>query len=456
VRFSQNSNYYFTLGEIDLVFHSATESYTFNLSNLYREFSEEEQRRKKKHQYEIKDTNVSYETEWDVMLSKIDTSYTTEKVMLSGDLLRGLAFNSLTNYSGHIVKYSTAENKLKISLEFNKDSTDLVKPRFNEGNNYVILFGLSADNAKRVMPYMLAKQMIFGMGKYNYADYYDSTQEVPSIFCVSTQFLYSRDNVYLAFYPSLNLFKKIDSFYTDAINKLSDLSDLRDTDSDLFKSFVNQIAKIIRENFDSVRFCISTDAADFLTYFENILYNTGTEAYQYDSDFNYSGVSLIYSSDDAQYALYEAVDTKAVQKKRLQVNANVLGMRLDEAQRLTKAYRFFSDGDLYTGVYLVSRDVIQSRAIDTRQSYFNPLYNMSMTFSALDKIINFLQAQNTQIIAATSADPVYAAEPKYLFNVESSTKGLLNDIQIESIDTLGNDKIQAIEDVINEFVALYE
>jgi len=456
VRFSQNSNFYFTLGEIDLVFHSATESYTFNLSNLYREFGEEEMRRQKKHQYEIKDTDVSYETEWDVMLSQIDTSYTTEKVMLSGDLLRGLAFNSLTNYSGHIVKYSTFENKLKISLEFNKDSTDVVKPRFNEGNNYVILFGLSADNAKRVMPYMLAKQMIVGMQKYNYADYYENTSEVPSIFCVSTQFLYSRDNVFLAFYPSLNLFKKIDSFFTDAKNNLSDVTDLRDSDSDLFKSLVNQIAKIIRDNFDSVRFCISSDAADFLTYFENILYNTGAEAYQYDSDFNYSGVSLLYSSDDAQYALYEATDTKAVQKKRLNTNTSALGVRLDEAQRLTKAYRFYTDGDLYTGVYIVSRDVIQNRAIDTRQSYFNPLYNMSLTYSALDKIINFLQAQNTQIIAATSADPVYAAEPKYLFNIESSTKGLLNDIQIESIETLGNEKIQAIEDVINEFVALYE
>jgi hypothetical protein len=81
---------------------------------------------------------------------------------------------------------------------------------------------------------------------------------------------------------------------------------------------------------------------------------------------------------------------------------------------------------------------------------------MSMTYTAFLKIINFLQAQNTQIVAVTSADPVFAAEPKYLFNIESSTKGLISDVQIESIDTLGESKIQAIEDVINEFVALYE
>ena len=186
------------------------------------------------------------------------------------------------------------------------------------------------------------------------------------------------------------------------------------------------------------------------------MFNTGAEAYQYDSDYNSSGISLLYSTDEPQYALYEASDMKAVKKKRLNVNASVLGVNLLEIGELTKKYSFYKDGELYTGVYLVSNDIIRGRAQSVRQNYFNPLYNMSMTFSALDKIINFLQAQNTQIVAATSADPVYAAEPKYIFNVESSTKGLISDIQIESIETLGNDKIQAIEDVINEFVALYE
>ena len=308
------------------------------------------------------------------------------------------------------------------------------------------------------MPYMLAKQMLTAMVKNrNYSEGYENYNERPSELCVSTQFLYSRDNVYLAFYPSLNLFKKIESFYEDAKDKLSNNNyDLYDNTSDVFNSFVEMFSKIIRENLDGVRFCISTDAADFLTYFENILFNTGAEAYQYDSDYNSSGISLLYSTDEPQYALYEASDMKAVKKKRLNVNASVLGVNLLEIGELTKKYSFYKDGELYTGVYLVSNDIIRGRAQSVRQNYFNPLYNMSMTFSALDKIINFLQAQNTQIVAATSADPVYAAEPKYIFNVESSTKGLISDIQIESIETLGNDKIQAIEDVINEFVALYE
>ena len=449
VRFSQNQNNHFTFGSIDLVFYGVTQTYTFNLSQVMGNISETEISRKKKHTHIIESTKISYVKEWDLLVQKIDTSYLSEKVMLSGDLLRGLAFNSLTNYSGHIVKYSTKDNKLKISLELNQDSTNVVKPRFNEGNNYVILFGLSDDNSRRLIPFMMAKFLMKALR--NDAD---MNRNLFNQFAISTQFLYSRDNVYLSMYPNFSLYEKIKDYYESITRSLStdDEIILSDESSELHKQTIINIAKIIRQNFDSVRFTISTDSADFLIPFESLLFN---RTQQPSLDSNMLSVLLLGEDNSAYYSLFQAGDTKSIQKKPLQTNGRVMNFSLQDISENLKDFSFYRDGQLYDGVYLVSRDVIEKRAIDVRERYFNPLYNMSLTYQALSIILNFLQAQNTQIIAATSADPVYSAEPKYLFNIESSTKGLMNDVEIESIDTLGNESIQEVENIINEFVAFY-
>ena len=449
VVFNQNRNFYFTLGNINLEFHSVTNRVDFNASNVYGEMSEKSTIHKKRNPYVLNVTDTFYENNWAEIVNKVDTSTISQKVMLSGDLLRGLAFNSLTNYSGNIVKYSTSDNKLKISLELNEASTKTVLPRFNEGLNYPILVGLSDDNCRRLLPYMLAKRILKRFSFYMSRDYYEN--ENFFLISVSTQFLYSNSNVYLTFYPNESLFNLISSYYD---SQLTDSYLKTDDESDEYKAILNQMTSIIRENLNDLRFCISSDEPEFLSAFENVLSNNDRVAeHSRMQEKNKGGLSLAYSDNSAQYAVFEATDALKDDKK-MSANANVFPISLNSAYAMLKVFDKNQDGDLYTGVYILNPNTMDIRS-NGGNPYFRPIYNLSLTYEALLVIINFLQAKNTQVIAVTSADPVFSAEPKYIFNIESSTKGIINDIDVESIDTLGNDMIQAIEDVINEFVALY-
>jgi hypothetical protein len=82
------------------------------------------------------------------------------------------------------------------------------------------------------------------------------------------------------------------------------------------------------------------------------------------------------------------------------------------------------------------------------------LYNVTFTASAFVTICDYLQrGLNLEMLSTASADTLKYSTIPYVFNLETSSKGLIEQVAIP--DNVGDKKIEAIEQIIDDFVKFY-
>ena len=447
IRFNFDGNNHFTLSEITIRFIGVSSEMDFALSEIYKKISESELEKGKKHTAYIENKKVGYKNYWDGYIKDIDTSQRGKRVMLSGDLLRGLAMNQLAELGGNIVKYSTDENKLKISLELNEASANAVMPRFNEDVNYSVMFGLSQDNIARIVPTMIAN-IIFK--KREFIPTYSGYKNI----VISSQILYDQSNVFLTISidKNANVLREIGSFCDKFTSENTNIDEDSVEGKGIYQMFMQKMSQIVAKNLQSFRFALQTSSESFVAAFSSICQNMSFDLINNDSPFKDGFMMLDEGDISKSYSVIVAEEAKSgyFSNSRL-----ALTRPLGDINELKK-FTLLQDDDLLKGTYIISRELIESRASTPRNAYFVPLYNLVLTYDALLEIISFMKAKYTELIAVTSSECLSFAEPRYTFDLQSSTTGLIDNVAgVTQVDGVGDAKIEQINDILNEWLELY-
>lgn len=142
----------FNLGEIKIKYVTVTSgSNTVALSKMFKEFSQAAISKGQKNTVVIEPTEQSYKGNWSAYIRTVDTGRKTEKIFVSGNLLK--AFGSVLSYdtTGSVVKYSTEDGKVRIGYELGKESTQRFKQSFIDETNYPIYFDFITENFDRLI-----------------------------------------------------------------------------------------------------------------------------------------------------------------------------------------------------------------------------------------------------------------------------------------------------------------
>jgi hypothetical protein len=424
-RFNFNANDHFTAGTIDLKFKTATNDMTLQGNNVLETKSESEIARGKKPTAEINDNDLSYQGMWDGYVSTIYTGRQTEKVFLSGNLLRGLAFNYMIGASGNITKYNTADGKLKTSLVLNQASSNSILPRFNEGVNYPMLMDFSQDNFERMFFRAVAMNAMVGKK-------------------MASQLLFDSAKTFAIIYPNEQLLDMITQYYEKYADEKGLPYVMAQTDEDV----ITACEGIIRENAEKLIITFSSQSQDIIKTFDNIVSNIGSELVE--------SADEIFEGAKSSYVIEAMVYTEKNKQKTPKVKGEQF---LSPIQLRYNAIKNFNKGatSLLEDVFIVDNAIISERANERGgQNFFIPIWNLTLTYDLFLKMLNFLEAKYVRMLATTSKELLDKATPAYIFDFSESATGSIDANGSQVIEGIAENTIESIEDVLTEFVEFYQ
>jgi hypothetical protein len=79
-----------------------------------------------------------------------------------------------------------------------------------------------------------------------------------------------------------------------------------------------------------------------------------------------------------------------------------------------------------------------------------------MNFDLFEKMIEFLEAKYVRMMVTTSKGLLDKATPSYVFDIQESSTGSIDYDGSQVIEGVAENTIEAVEDVLNEFIALYQ
>jgi len=455
IGFSFNYNTYFKLSDILCYLTGATENYSFSLSKAYKKISQSELNKGLRHDLKVTFLNLNYKDNWTKYVETIDPSYYKEEVVLSGDLLKAMAFKSYLNLSGKIVKYTTFDNRLKTSLLLSDESKNNLLKRveeFQAGSDYPVLFSLSVQNLTQIVSAVVGRAIFRSLAGFR-ADLSKVIEKAKdgnlNQFSSAMQLFYDRSKVFLIVYPTLSLLEKINDNFISKPIQPSNYAEQEEKD-ELIKS----ITKIVFENFDSLRFIMSSESDKIINAFYDIGHNKlGVAQSQENSMYSDAqNVALFYSEDVSQL-----IPSKSYEAEESQFANNPMMLYKNDFSNIFY-FAKDEDGDLNNGVYIIDKTIETQRNIKEENKsdkhYFNMLYNVTFTASAFVTICDYLQrGLNLEMLSTASADTLKYSTIPYVFNLETSSKGLIEQVAIP--DNVGDKKIEAIEQIIDDFVKFY-
>ena len=426
VRFNFNNNDHFTPSQIELKLMSVTDERMLQANYFLPIKNESEKAQLKQPLVELSTETTGYVGFWDSYISTIYTGKQVQKVMLSGNLMRGLAFNYMVGASGTIVKYNTYDGKLRTSLVLNQESTQRVLARFNEGVDYPLLMDLTKDNFERMFVRGIAKCVVKNFKVF------------------ASQILFDAGKTFMLAYPNDELKDKLESMIESyANNKFLSYNDALESDDVL-----QIVEKEIRENQNKLIITISSQSQDMIKQLDNVVANLGSE--------NAEDYNQVQESSNMSYVVEAFVYT---QKKKT-ITPKIKGESFVSPVQLrysSPKYFLRPSTNLLEDVFIIDNSLISERAsVKTGDDFFVPIWNITMNFDLLEKMIEFLEAKYVRILATTSKGLLDKATPAYVFDIEESSTGSIDYVGSQSIEGVAENTIEAIEDVLTEFIELYQ
>ncbi|MCX8483088.1 MAG: hypothetical protein ORN50_05865, partial [Crocinitomicaceae bacterium] len=453
-KFNQNNNSKFLPGQIELTFKDVTSNIELNAHNLHRPLTEIELQKKAQLVDQVFNKNIVYNDYWDNYIKNISTGREADKIFLSGNLLRGMAFQNIVGVTGKIVKYNSFDKKLLTSLELDTESTKRLMPRFNEKVNFSLLAGLNEDNLKNLIIPCIISQMGF-MGPY-------AARRISSQIYLDTAPTFLE--CYFTGKAANELGDIVYNEWSKQTNELSDTNDWFDVDENgkspkdyYLEKFNKEFTRpLVMENIQKLRFNITSVSRGVIKFLEAIAMSMGAEAPVHNG--NISEIAWLESDmyNSGKYASTIQYSAKGDFKKDTKKQEPFLNEVYNSRSRKFD-YRLSSDNQLLNGIYISSASIISDRASSSGKEYFIGTYNLVMTYDTLVAVINYLEkAKNTQILATTSNDVLLMAEPPYVFSQTSSAMGIIDQEEgVEIVDNVGEMTIVSIENIINDFVNIY-
>lgn len=452
VKFNQTQNSYFTPGQIVMKFKTVANDVELNIYNLFRKFSEQEIIQKKQAQEQIIDKEFSYVGYWDGYISTINTGRIEEKVFLSGNLLRGMAFQSITGVSGRIVKYNSFDNKLLTSLELDKESTKRILPRFSESADYSILASLNEENLKNLIIPASAKR---------FSDWSELQVSSQIFLDVAPTFL----EVYIGSESLLDKVRELRKKFNEERYEISNKDDnWYGTDENgktgeerLQEKYLReQFLPLFLDNINSLRFNITSTSQNIIKFLESVVVSMGSEVPVLESKYDSKNMWL----NDQQYdeGKYASTIVYNGKEKYPKVKGDSFANELFKTYNRRFYYSAYKDGGLLNGVYVSSADIISDRATSGNKEYFQASWNLAMNYNALISLLTYLEkAKNIQLLGTTSNEILQMANPPYVFSQSSSAIGIIEEEEgVEIVENVGEMTIVSLEDIINEFANLYK
>jgi hypothetical protein len=293
---------------------------------------------------------------------------------------------------GNLVKYNTIDNKLRVSIECGEESANKVMPRFNDG---IDKFGV--------------------------------------------MFSLTEDNIKRLFVPMINnspnprnliATELIISQYTWLVAYKNDNLD-----------YYNNDAKITEENIDSLSFYIVSSSDFYIRALENICIGKGAEN-NINDPFCESGVS------NMQYNVL-------IFNPMASVSDEFSSPVIRTSPKLT----FYQgvDGGKFEGVYYITNSIDSARQYSGSQSpYFSGFYAISMNYSMLISLIEHIGNTGTELPAVTSKFAIDNSNPPYTWDIEDSATGMIDDENNLTLDNVGVNLVQSIDDITNELVKFFQ
>ena len=142
-----------SLGRVMLKFSDVSKSIEKSLSPFYKKMDEEDISAGRKHLIEIEPTGNTYKGWWNSYVSGVNTGKTTEKMFLTGSLLKAFSTVTTSGLQGTIIKYNTDDNKIKTAVELDAESQREMTKVFNEDSSepYSVYFDITRDNYNRLI-----------------------------------------------------------------------------------------------------------------------------------------------------------------------------------------------------------------------------------------------------------------------------------------------------------------
>lgn len=466
-------------GRNDLILSNISISYTdettnnvLSLSMIESEISAENKALGLRNKVEVTFTDLPYEENWTNYIRNYDNAYFKQEVVLSGDLLKATAFKSFLKLSGKIVKYTTFDNRLKTSFLLDDDSKKEIEKSQDLLNNnlpYGLIFSMNKENTKNIISTMIAKAILVSLDN-TYLNLErviasaDGSRNVISLqrMTFASQIYYDQSYLFLIAYPNLELLKELDEMLKS-----------KQFDSSLFNEqskkdgFIKIVSEKIYENFEKVRFIFTAQSPKIISQFFDLL-NDKLKIQQYQNGNELWNGSLLLESDNTPQITI-MMDSNVESKYQNFVSGYIerIDNRGYEQYNFHKTVYNFSKNieemyakDVNNGLYAVDSVLLESRQTNSQQNtsekqiYFNPNFSIGLTSSALDVMLNFFEkGLNIEMLTATSSDCLTYSVVPYVFNVETSSLGTIQ--KIEMPDNIGDKKVQEIENIIDDFVKYY-
>jgi hypothetical protein len=390
VNFNFN-NTHFTKGNIELTFACPNQKDGIIHTNLNKlssdDFSEKNIARGKKPSMVFEPKDINYVDYWNDYLSRTNVGARTNKVFLSGNILKGIAYTRVTEAQGNLVKYNTHDNKLRVSIELGEESANKVMPRFNDGiDKFGVMFGLTEDNIKRLFVPMMN----------------NSPEKVFATELIISQYSW------LVAYKNNSLEKETDITSED-VKSLSFYIVSQDT------SYIQGLENICQgvggQNSDEDAFCMNES--------DSMNYNIMVLSSWFTPDVDFSSPLL---REKSKFTFYQALD-----------------------------------GGKFDGVYYITNSIDSQRQYSGSQSpYFSGLTAISMNYNMLVKVLEFFTNAGVELPAVTSKFAIDNSNPPYTWDIEDSATGMIDDDNNESIDNVGVNLVQSIDDITNELVKFFQ
>ncbi len=148
VRYTGDFNQSYTFGRWEMKFADVTKNIEKSMNPSNGIFNEEDSKSGRKHKLVLKDTGTNFKNNWNDYIATVNTGRTVEKMFVTGSLLKAFSILNGTGLGGGIIKYNTEDNKVKIGIVLNEESTKTMAKMFNEFSSepYDLYFELIKKN----------------------------------------------------------------------------------------------------------------------------------------------------------------------------------------------------------------------------------------------------------------------------------------------------------------------
>jgi hypothetical protein len=354
------------------------------------------------------------------------------------------------NLSGKIVKYTTSDNRLKTSLflseQSKKDIENLVTEIDTKDDN-AVLYSLSIDNLKNISSAVVGRRIFYSLSGFR-----DNIQHLLreaeygkiSSFTSAMQLFYDSSRVFLIAYPSVELLEKINDYMSS-----QNINTLTFNEDEPKEKLIRGIIKVIYENFEGLRYILTSQNDRIISAFYDIAHNKlGVPKSEVIGQSDFNTFTLINSDDSASLNVAKQYDADGEKF----VNDPISLSAYETTRILT--FKDEEDNGLYEAVFIIEKTLKDERTKEKKRSYFSMLYNLSLTANGLTTICDYLgRGLNVEMLCTASIKTLEYSSVPYVFNLESSSKGLIEQIAIP--DNVGDKRIESIETIIDEFVKFY-